>query len=63
MKVLAFNSSPRKSRGTTDVLMEAFLDGAKSAGADVDKHHVVDLDIKGCLSCFTCWWKKKSITI
>ncbi|MGY5881534.1 MAG: flavodoxin family protein [Candidatus Thorarchaeota archaeon] len=57
MKVLAFNGSPRKSRGTTDVLMEAFIEGAKEAGAEVDKHHVIDLNIKGCLSCFTCWWK------
>lgn len=57
MKVLAFNASPRKSRGTTDVLMEAFIEGAKEAGAEIEKHHVVDLDINGCLSCFSCWWK------
>jgi len=63
MKILAFNASPRKSRGTTDVLMEAFIDGAKKSGADVDKHHVVDLDINGCLSCFTCWWKTPGVCV
>jgi hypothetical protein len=57
MKILAFNASPRKSQGTTDILMSAFIDGAKRAGAEVEKHHVVDLEIKGCLGCFTCWWK------
>ncbi|MBY8998736.1 MAG: flavodoxin family protein [Candidatus Thorarchaeota archaeon] len=57
MKLLAFNASPRKSEGTTDVLIEAFIDGAKKTKADVEKHHIVDLDINGCLSCFTCWWK------
>ncbi|MGY5865113.1 MAG: flavodoxin family protein [Candidatus Thorarchaeota archaeon] len=57
MKLLAFNASPRKSEGTTDVLMEAFIAGAKKSDADVEKHHIVDLDINGCLSCFTCWWK------
>jgi len=57
MKILAFNASPRKSQGTTDILMEAFIDGAKKAGGEVEKHQIVDLDIKGCLGCFTCWWK------
>ena len=57
MKILAFNASPRKSQGTTDILMEAFIEGAMKAGAEVEKHHIVDLDIKGCLGCFTCWWK------
>jgi hypothetical protein len=56
MKLLVFNASPRKSNGTTDVLLEAFIEGAKSSGADVEKHHVVDLKINGCLGCFNCWW-------
>ncbi len=63
MKILAFNASPRKSRGTTDVLMEAFIDGAKKSNADVEKHHIVDLDIDGCLSCFTCWWKTPGVCV
>lgn len=56
MKVIAFNGSPRRSNGTTDILMEAFLDGARSAGAEVEKHHAIDLDINGCRGCFNCWW-------
>jgi hypothetical protein len=56
MKLLVFNGSPRKSNGTTDVLLEAFIEGAKSSGADVEKHHIVDLDINGCRGCFNCWW-------
>jgi multimeric flavodoxin WrbA len=57
MKVLAFNASPRKDRGNTDTLLNQFIEGAQKAGADVEKHHIVDLDINGCRSCFTCWWK------
>jgi hypothetical protein len=57
MKILAFNASPRKSQGTTDILMEAFIEGAKESNAEVEKHHIVDLDIRGCKGCFTCWWK------
>ncbi|MFX1415773.1 MAG: NAD(P)H-dependent oxidoreductase [Promethearchaeota archaeon] len=57
MKVLAFNASPRKSQGTTDMLMEAFIDGARRGKVEIEKHHVIDLNINGCLSCFSCWWK------
>ncbi len=57
MKILAFNASPRRARGTTDILMEAFIEGAKKAEAEIEKHHIVDLNINGCLSCFSCWWK------
>jgi hypothetical protein len=56
MKLLVFNASPRKSSGTTDVLLEAFIEGARSSGADVEKHHIVDLEINGCRGCFNCWW-------
>ena len=48
MKILVFNGSPRKSEGTTDILLEAFIEGAKESGADIEKHHVVDLNIGGC---------------
>jgi len=56
MKLLVFNASPRKSGGTTDVLLEAFIEGAKSSGADIEKHYIVDLDLNGCRGCFNCWW-------
>lgn len=56
MKLLVFNGSPRKSHGTTDVLLETFIEGARSSGADVEKHHIVDLNIGGCRGCFNCWW-------
>ncbi len=56
MKLLVFNASPRKSNGTTDVLLETFIEGARLAEADVEKHHIVDLEINGCRGCFNCWW-------
>lgn len=57
MKVLAFNASPRKQNGTTDIIINYFLEGAKQAGASIKKYYVTDLDIKGCIGCFTCWTK------
>ncbi len=57
LKLIAFNASPRGADGTTDVLMERFIEGARETGAEADKHIVVDLDVNGCLGCFSCWWK------
>jgi len=34
MKVLAFNSSPRKEKGVSDIVMNLFLEGAEEAGLD-----------------------------
>ena len=57
MKVLVFNASPRKQNGTTDIIINHFIEGAKQAGATTTKYYVTDLDIKGCTGCFTCWTK------
>jgi multimeric flavodoxin WrbA len=55
VKVLAFNSSPRKEKGVSEIVMRLFLEGAEEAGAETESHYVCDLDVKGCLGCFTCW--------
>ncbi len=57
MKVLAFNASPRKNRGTTDIILNHFLEAAKEAGAEATRHYISDLDINGCMGCFNCWTK------
>jgi multimeric flavodoxin WrbA len=54
LKLLAFNASPRKTRGATEVVMNRFIDGAKSAGAEVERHYVADLMINGCTGCLSC---------
>ena len=57
MKVIAFNASPRKEKGTTDIIINNFLEGARRAEATTKKYYVTDLEIKGCIGCFTCWTK------
>lgn len=57
MKILALNSSPRKNRGGTALLLNTFLEGAKEAGAEIDLVYVDDLKVNSCLGCFTCWVK------
>ena len=57
MKVLAFNGSPRMKKGVTDSLLQTFLDGAESAGAQTETVYVAKQKIKYCVGCFSCWFK------
>lgn len=55
MKVIGFVASPRK-RGNTDILVDWFLKGAKSAGADTEKIYLYDCTINPCQGCYkNCW--------
>ena len=51
MKVLGFVGSPRK-KGNTAVLVDTFLDGASSAGAEVKKFFLADHNINQCQGCY-----------
>jgi len=53
-KILGIVGSPRK-KGNTDILVDSILDGAKDAGADVQKIHLKGLTIKECDGCYACW--------
>lgn len=53
MKMVALMGSPRK-RGNTDLLTDAFIAGAKSKGATVEKVRLQELEIGGCRACLAC---------
>ena len=53
MKMVALMGSPRK-QGNTDLLVDAFFEGAKSEGAEVVKVYLNDLTIRGCQACLAC---------
>jgi multimeric flavodoxin WrbA len=57
MKVLAFNGSPRMKKGVTDKILQTFLEGAASAGAETETVYVAKKNIKFCIGCFNCWFK------
>jgi multimeric flavodoxin WrbA len=61
MRVLAINSSPRKDKGNTALILNPFLDGMKEAGADVELIYAVDLKINPCYGEFNCWTKTPGI--
>ncbi len=53
MDILAVYGSPRKG-GNTDTLLDAFVQGAEAAGADVRRIYVRELDISCCRGCRAC---------
>jgi NAD(P)H-dependent FMN reductase len=57
--VLGIQASPRKKKGTTEIIYSYFVEGVKSAGVDVETFYLADMDIKPCLGCFKCWTRKE----
>ncbi len=55
MKIFAVNSSPRRDKGGTGLVLSSLLTGARKAGADVDLVCLHGLEIKPCLGCLNCW--------
>ena len=56
MNILAFNGSPRMKKGITDSILQTFLNGAESAGAQVETIYVANQKINYCAGCFNCWF-------
>ena len=52
-KVLIISSTPRKD-GNSDKLCDAFAEGAKGAGNEVEKVRIADLKIGYCTGCYAC---------
>ena len=58
MNVFAINGSARLERGHTAVILNAFLEGVKKAGAKTELYYSQKLNIKPCTGCFYCWKKE-----
>lgn len=58
--IVILSGSPRKG-GNTDLLVEAFKDGAESAGKSVALFRVADMKIGGCTGCEYCLTKEKAV--
>ena len=53
IKVLGISGSPHR-HGNTETLLDSFLDGAKSAGAHVEKVVLKELAYTPCRGCNAC---------
>ena len=63
MKVLAFNCSPNTDDGNTALILNPFLDGIRSAGADVELFYTKKLKIRPCAGDLHCWFRKPGVCI
>lgn len=52
--VLAINASPHKDQGNTELILDPFLKGMRTAGADIDVVYTDDLTIHPCRGDLTC---------
>lgn len=63
MKIIAFNSSPRAERGNTSIIVEAFLEGCRGAGAETEHVYLAKKKIAPCMGCFSCWTKTPGVCV
>lgn len=57
MKAVAVNGSPRKDKGNTGIVLNAFIEGMKAAGAEVETFYTKNLKPKPCTGQMKCWWE------
>lgn len=62
MNVLALTGSPRPNSNST-ILAEQALNGAKSAGADVEIFHLAMMKISPCTACDGCRKKNAKVCV
>jgi multimeric flavodoxin WrbA/putative sterol carrier protein len=62
-KILAIQGSPRPKVSNTDVLLQEFLKGAQSQGAETETVYLKQKDIHPCVGCYTCWTKTPGVCI
>ena len=53
-KILVLTGSPRQG-GNTDILAEAFIEGAQRAGNQVFRFDAGRKNVSGCVACETCF--------
>jgi len=55
MKILAIQGSPRPKASNTEILLQEFLKGAQSQGAETETIYLKEKNIYSCTGCYTCW--------
>ncbi|WP_143318388.1 flavodoxin family protein [Clostridium sp. HBUAS56017] len=57
MKIVAINGSHKGEHGNTNIMVNAFLKGAKIAGVKTVNIFLKEKEIEHCRACKVCWFK------
>jgi len=57
MKAIAINGSPRKGKGNTGMILNAFVEGMKDAVTEVEIFYTKNLKPRPCTGQMKCWWE------
>jgi len=63
VKILAIQGSPRPKASNTEILLQEFLKGAQSQGAETETIYLKEKDIHSCVGCYTCWAKTPGVCV
>jgi len=63
IRILAVQGSPRPKVSNTEVLLQQFLKGAQSQGAETETIYLKEKDIHSCIGCYTCWTKTPGVCV
>jgi multimeric flavodoxin WrbA/putative sterol carrier protein len=63
MKILAIQGSPRPKASNTEILLQEFLKGAQSQGAETKTVYLKEKEIHSCVGCYTCWAKTPGVCV
>lgn len=61
LRVTALNGSPRAENGFTNIVVNRFLAGAESAGAETGVLYPAKMKIAPCVGCLRCWFKTPGV--
>jgi multimeric flavodoxin WrbA/putative sterol carrier protein len=62
-KILALQGSPRPKASNTEILLQEFLKGASSQGAETETVYLKEKEIHSCVGCYTCWAKTPGVCV
>ncbi|HME44033.1 MAG TPA: NAD(P)H-dependent oxidoreductase [Syntrophorhabdales bacterium] len=63
MKIVAIQGSPRPKASNTEKLLQEFLKGTRSEGADAETIYLKEKNIHHCVGCYTCWTKTPGVCV
>jgi multimeric flavodoxin WrbA/putative sterol carrier protein len=63
LKILAIQGSPRPKVSNTEILLQEFLKGARSEGAETETVYLKEKEIHPCVGCYTCWAKTPGVCV